>query len=66
MEFIINVVLSLFITFIQWIIGYGIITFLLDGAFTIADIIIILWVIGQIIYFYHKTYYQKNKASLKK
>lgn len=60
MEFILNVVLSLIFTFVQWGIGYAVITFLIDGAFTFADIAIILWVLIQIGYFYYKSYYNKK------
>lgn len=61
MEFVLNIILSLILMFVQWGIGYAVITFLIDGAFTFADIVIILWILIQIGYFYYKNYYNNKK-----
>ncbi len=61
MEFILNVVLSLIVMTVQWIIGYAIVTFLIDGAFTFADVAIIVWIVAQIAYIYYKNYYIKKE-----
>lgn len=58
--FIITMFLALAMTFIQYIIGFAIITFLIDGVFTIADVIIIFWVAAQIVYAYIK--YRKGET----
>ena len=57
--FIITTFLALVVTFVQYIIGFAVITFLIDGVFTIADIIIILWIAAQIAYAYIK--YRKGE-----
>ena len=50
--FIITTFLALVVTFVEYIIGFAVITFLIDGVFTIADVIIILWIAAQIAYAY--------------
>lgn len=59
-EFIVNTLLGLLLLFARWVVGFAIITFLIDGAFTFADIVVIAIIIGQVAYFYYDDYYKKK------